>query len=66
MNKVNEIFPIDEDFLIIKSTGNEYWENCSDFWDQVKDKDLSKLTAKQVSWLERILEEQEKYMEGKL
>lgn len=51
---ISEKFDIDEDELHSKSFENDFWSNSSEFYEQVKDKDETDLTEKQLDWLEKI------------
>ena len=51
---VTDRFRIDEDDLKELSEDDEYWEKCYHFFLDVKGKELSKLSDRQISWLEKI------------
>lgn len=53
---VTDRFRIDNDVLKELSEDDEYWENSYYFFLEVRDKSISLLTDKQISWLEKIEE----------
>lgn len=59
-DSASQVYPhIDFDTLdeLAETQGEDnagYWEKCKEFWDQVKDKPISRLSLKQQNWLDRI------------
>lgn len=54
MAKVKDEFDIDVDEVYEKSMDNDYWKSVEDFYEDIKDKDVTELTGKQTRWLEKI------------
>ena len=57
--KVKELFEaeqIDVDFIEIKFDG-PYWESCDNFVQTNWNRDIEQLSAKQASWLTKILDD---------
>ena len=56
-NIVKDIYKIDVDLLVEKAEQSEYLEKCFQFYSDVENKDIGKLSDKQVEWLNKIEKE---------
>lgn len=59
MDRVREVYIIDEDLLHSKTHESKYWKTCYNFWEEVKNKKIPELTEKQLEWLDKISEDLE-------
>ena len=53
-NKVQDTYPVDEDWLSDKATESDYWKSSHDFYIKMKRNDVDSLSSKQLGWIEKI------------
>ena len=53
---VKEVYAIDPDILYDKSRRNDYWAECENFYDKVKNRVVTSLSDREKNWLQKIEE----------
>ena len=54
MNLVKDNYNIDEEILLEKSEESDYWEKSYNFYMQVKEYPIDRLSFSQEDWLDKI------------